>query len=100
MQQLVRNTDESSLVDTAKKVLPAGTFGNTALDIVIELDGWIGDNAATFPVGPVSPAVDKLLRVTREVELNLGYARTVWGRNTAAVNSLTLSLGVRTQVGG
>lgn len=41
-----------------------------------------------------------IFRVTRDVELNLGYARTVWGRNTAAVNSLTLSLGVRTQVGG
>ncbi len=36
MQQLVRNTDESGLVETAKKVLPAGTFGNTALDVVIE----------------------------------------------------------------
>jgi glutamate-1-semialdehyde 2,1-aminomutase len=36
MQQLVRNTDESGLVETAKRVLPAGTFGNTALDIVLE----------------------------------------------------------------
>ncbi len=35
MQQLVRNTDESRLVETANRVLPAGTFGNTALDVVI-----------------------------------------------------------------
>jgi glutamate-1-semialdehyde 2,1-aminomutase len=35
MQQLVRNTVETGLVETANKVLPAGTFGNTALDVVI-----------------------------------------------------------------
>ncbi len=35
MQQLVRNPSESSLIDTANQVLPAGTFGNTALDVVI-----------------------------------------------------------------
>jgi len=37
------------------------------------------------------------VRLTRELEINLGYARTVWGRNTAAVDSLSLGLGVRTQ---
>ncbi|MGE3916172.1 MAG: aspartate aminotransferase family protein [Hyphomicrobiaceae bacterium] len=35
MQQRVVNTSEASLVSTAKSVLPAGTFGNTMLDIVI-----------------------------------------------------------------
>ncbi len=35
MQQLVHTTDESALIETANKVLPAGTFGNTALDVVI-----------------------------------------------------------------
>ena len=35
MQQRVVNTNESALVATAKTVLPAGTFGNTLLDIVI-----------------------------------------------------------------
>ncbi len=35
MQQLVRNTQEIALVEAAKRVLPAGNFGNTALDIVI-----------------------------------------------------------------
>jgi hypothetical protein len=38
-----------------------------------------------------------IVRLTRELEINLGYARTVWGRNTAAVDSLSLGLGVRTQ---
>ena len=35
MQQLVRTSSETSLVETARKVLPAGTFGNTMLDVVI-----------------------------------------------------------------
>ncbi len=38
-----------------------------------------------------------IVRLTREVEMNLGYSRTVWGRNTAATDSLSLGLGVRTQ---
>ncbi len=38
-----------------------------------------------------------IVRLTQEVELNLGYSRTLWGRNTAAVDSLSLGLGVRTR---
>jgi hypothetical protein len=42
--------------------------------------------------------VGGIVRITDEVEMNLGYARTVWGRNTAAINAVYLSLGVRTSV--
>ncbi len=35
MSQMQRSADEIELADRARKVLPAGTFGNTALDIVI-----------------------------------------------------------------
>lgn len=35
MQQRVTSTAEQTLVSTANAVLPAGTFGNTALDIVV-----------------------------------------------------------------
>jgi glutamate-1-semialdehyde 2,1-aminomutase len=35
MQQLVRNAAETSLTETARRVLPAGNFGNSALDVVI-----------------------------------------------------------------
>jgi len=41
-----------------------------------------------------------IVRITQEVELNVGYARTLWGRNTAAVDSLSLGLGVRTRIWG
>jgi len=35
MSQMQRSADEIELAERARKVLPAGTFGNTALDIVI-----------------------------------------------------------------
>jgi methionine aminopeptidase, type I len=34
------------------------------LDCGVELDGWIGDNAVTVPVGIVPPEVERLLHVT------------------------------------
>lgn len=37
-----------------------------SLDCGVNLDGWIGDNAITVPVGIVAPEVERLLRVTEE----------------------------------
>jgi methionyl aminopeptidase len=36
------------------------------MDFGVELEGYFGDAALTVPVGTVSPAREKLLRVTRE----------------------------------
>jgi len=37
-----------------------------SVDIGVELNGYYGDAARTFPVGKVSPEKEKLLRITRE----------------------------------
>jgi methionyl aminopeptidase len=37
-----------------------------SVDIGVVLDGWVADAARTFPVGPISPVAQKLLRVTEE----------------------------------
>jgi methionyl aminopeptidase len=37
-----------------------------SVDIGVVLDGWVADAARTFPVGPISPVAEKLLRVTAE----------------------------------
>jgi methionyl aminopeptidase len=37
-----------------------------SVDIGVIYDGWVADAARTFPVGPVSPVANKLLRVTEE----------------------------------
>jgi len=36
------------------------------MDFGVELNGYFGDAALTVPVGKISPAREKLLRVTRE----------------------------------
>ncbi|HLY50063.1 MAG TPA: type I methionyl aminopeptidase [Solirubrobacteraceae bacterium] len=37
-----------------------------SVDIGVVRDGWVADAARTFPVGPISPIAQKLLRVTEE----------------------------------
>lgn len=37
-----------------------------SLDVGVQLDGFMGDNAATFPAGPISERAQRLLDVTRE----------------------------------
>jgi len=51
-------------IPSYKRVLREGDI--VSLDIVLEYNGYIGDNAVTVPVSPVLPMVEKLLRVTRE----------------------------------
>jgi methionyl aminopeptidase len=46
-----------------------------SLDVGVRKNGYIGDTAATFPVGRVSPEKDRLMRVTEEC-LRAGIART------------------------
>ncbi|MFK7991749.1 MAG: hypothetical protein AB8I08_37375 [Sandaracinaceae bacterium] len=41
-----------------------------------------------------------IFRLSPEVELKLAYGRTVWGRNTAAVNTFTIGVGARTRLFG
>src|SRR5690606_26721268 len=42
-----------------------------SLDVVIEYNGYVGDNAITVPVGAIPPEKEKLLRITEEA-LRLG----------------------------
>ena len=46
----------------------------------------------------VDVSVGAILRINEKSEINLGYGRTVWGRNTAAVNAFFIGVGVRTDV--
>ena len=47
-----------------KRVLCEGDI--VSVDVGAIVDGWHGDNAATFPCGKVSPEAQKLMDVTRE----------------------------------
>ncbi len=45
-----------------------------SVDIGVVYDGWVADAARTFPVGPVTPIAQKLLRIT-EQSLHQGVAQ-------------------------
>lgn len=47
---------------------------NVSVDCVIELNGFVGDSAYTFPVGEITPEMQRLLKVTKE-SLYLGLDR-------------------------
>jgi methionyl aminopeptidase len=65
-------------IPSFKRILREGDI--VSLDIVLEYNGYVGDNAFTVPVSPVSSKVQDLLRVTREA-LDLGIrAAQVGGR--------------------
>jgi methionyl aminopeptidase len=51
-------------IPSPRRVLKAGDL--LSVDVGVRLDGLHADSAATFPVGTVSPAAERLLTVTRE----------------------------------
>jgi methionyl aminopeptidase len=51
-------------IGSLKRILRPGDI--VSLDVVVEFNGYIGDNATTVPVGPVDPRLAELLRITEE----------------------------------
>lgn len=70
-------------IGTLKRVLRDGDI--ISLDIVVEHNGYIGDNAFTVPVGQIAPAVQKLLDVSREA-LALGIAQARVGNRIGDIS--------------
>lgn len=71
-------------IPSFKRVLRDGDI--VSLDIVVWHDGYIGDNAFTVPVGSISSAYEKLLRVTREA-LDLGIKQAQVGNRIGDVSA-------------
>jgi methionyl aminopeptidase len=67
-----------------KRVLKAGDI--VSVDVGAILDGWVGDAAWTYAVGPISPAARRLLDVTREA-LEAGIAAARSGRRMGDIGS-------------
>lgn len=70
-------------IGSLKRILHEGDI--VSLDVVIEYNGYIGDNAYTVGVGQISAAVDKLLRVSREA-LDLGIRQAVMGNRVGDIS--------------
>lgn len=56
------------------------------IDIVAEYGGWFGDSCWCYAVGTLSPAAERLLRVTKEC-LDLGIAQALAGNRLGDVTS-------------
>jgi methionyl aminopeptidase len=71
-------------IPSFRRVLREGDLAS--LDIVVWHDGYVGDNAFTVPVGPISAEHEKLLRVTREA-LDFGIRQAVVGNRIGDVSA-------------
>lgn len=70
-------------IGSLKRVLRDGDI--IALDIVVEYQGYIGDNAYTLAVGQVPPSVQKLLTVSQQA-LALGIAQARVGNRIGDIS--------------
>ena len=70
-------------IPSYRRVLREGDI--VSLDIVIEYNGYIGDNAFTVPVLPVPTKVQNLLRVTREA-LDIGIRAALVGNRIGDIS--------------
>lgn len=71
-------------IPSFKRILREGDI--VSLDIVVWHDGYVGDNAYTMPVGPISAPLEKLLRVTREA-LDIGVKQAQVGNRIGDISN-------------
>lgn len=70
-------------IGSKKRILKEGDI--IAVDVCVSLDGHIGDNCRTVPVGSVPPEVDRLLKVTEEA-MHRGIAQAIDGNRVGDVS--------------
>ncbi len=70
-------------IGSLKRILHDGDI--ISLDVVVEYNGYIGDNATTVPVGAIAPGTAELLKVTEEA-LYLGIKQAVAGNRIGDIS--------------
>lgn len=70
-------------IGSLKRILRDGDI--ISLDVVVEFNGYIGDNALTVPVGTIAPRTAELLQVTAEA-LSLGIAQATVGNRIGDIS--------------
>ena len=71
-------------IGSLKRILRDGDI--ISLDVVVEYNGYIGDNAITVPVGAIAPEKAKLLKATEEA-LAVGVKQAVAGNRIGDISS-------------
>jgi methionyl aminopeptidase len=70
-------------IGSLKRILRDGDI--ISLDVVVEYNGYIGDNAVTVPIGTVAPRTAELLKVTAEA-LQIGIKQAVPGNRIGDIS--------------
>jgi methionyl aminopeptidase len=70
-------------IGTIKRILRDGDI--ISLDVVVEYNGYIGDNAMTVPVGTIAPRTAELLKITEEA-LSVGIKQAVVGNRIGDIS--------------
>ena len=70
-------------IGSLKRILRDGDI--ISLDVVVEYNGYIGDNAMTVPVGAIAPRTAELLKVTEEA-LSIGIKQAVVGNRIGDIS--------------
>lgn len=70
-------------IGSLRRILRDGDI--ISLDVVVEYNGYIGDNARTVPVGAIAPRTAELLKVTEEA-LALGIAQAAVGNRIGDIS--------------
>jgi methionyl aminopeptidase len=76
-------------IGSLRRVLRAGDI--IAVDIAVNYRGWIGDNARTVPLLPISPATQRLLDTTQDA-LRAGIAQARVGNRVGDIAHAIQSL--------
>ena len=70
-------------IGSLKRILRDGDI--ISVDVTVEYNGYIGDNAVTVPVGTIAPRVAELLKVTEEA-LHLGIKQAAVGHRIGDIS--------------
>ena len=70
-------------IGSLKRILRDGDI--LSVDVTVEYNGYIGDNAVTIPVGTIAPRIAELLKVTEEA-LHLGIQQAVTGNRIGDIS--------------
>ena len=70
-------------IGSLKRILRDGDI--ISLDVVVEYNGYIGDNATTVPVGAIAPRTAELLKVTEEA-LQVGIRQATVGNRIGDIS--------------
>jgi methionyl aminopeptidase len=70
-------------IGSLKRILRDGDI--ISLDVVVEYNGYIGDNALTVPVGTIAPRTAELLKITEEA-LYLGIKQAAVGNRIGDIS--------------